>query len=61
MQGQREKGITEKTITMANEGRRKPLCEIGKTGFPQEERTPLIKSEERGPVERRPETSTLTG
>lgn len=61
MQGQREKGITELDHSMANEGRRKPLCEIGKTGFPQEERTPLINSEERGPVERRPETSTLTG
>lgn len=61
MCGHRVKGITEKTISKANEGRRKRLCEIGKSRFPQEERTSFIKAEEKGPVERSHETPTRTG
>lgn len=50
---------TDKTVSRANEDSRRQLCETGKTGFPQEERTSLMKVGEKGPVERL-ETSTLT-
>lgn len=55
-----KRGITDKTISWADEGRRRQLHEIGKPGFLHEERTSEMKAGEEEPLESRPETSTLT-
>lgn len=48
MDMEEKKTIADKTISWANEGRRRQLHDIGKPGFPHEERTSEMKAGEKG-------------